>query len=165
MQKLPLTATIHEAKKELREHWLEGASCPVCNQYVKLYHRKITSSMAYGLILVYRYFRIHPEAEFVHVSDYLNTLEIDGAIRNTGDITKLRYWGLIDSDKTVREDGSKRSGFWTITEKGKQFVRGEITVPSHVKIFNNKYFGFTGEHITIREALQNKFNYDELMNQ
>ena len=161
--KLPATATLEEAKQVLRDGWIEGVECPCCTQFVKQYHRKITSSMAYGLILVYRYFENHPEEQYVHISDYLNSLDIPGAIRNTGDITKLKYWDMIEEKVQMRDDGSKHAGYWAITERGRQFGRGEITVESHVKLFNSKSYGLTGEQTSIQEALGEKFNYTELM--
>jgi len=157
-------STIAEAKQELRDGWHEGLECPVCTQFVKIYKRKITSSMAYTLILMYRYFKKHRYEEWVHMNDYLNSIEgLPGAIRNTGDNAKLRYWGLLEEKPEVRNDGSKRAGYWRITELGKKFVEGEVTVQSHTKIFNSKTYGLIGETIGIKDALSNKFSYDELM--
>lgn len=160
---LPVNATLEQAKQVLRDGWVEGVECPCCTQFVKQYHRKITSSMAYGLVLIYRYFETHPEEQYVHISDYLNGLDLPGAIRNTGDITKLKYWGLIEEKPEMRDDGSKHAGYWSITELGRQFAKGETTVQSHAKIFNSKSYGLVGEPTTIQEALGEKFNYTELM--
>lgn len=119
--------------------------------------------MAYALILINKYFKANPGMQTVHISDHLNSLEIPGAVRNTGDITKLRYWNLIEEDLRVREDGSKRAGYWKITELGREFAEGKVAVQSHAKVFNAKCYGLEGEPISIQDALGNKFNYDELM--
>lgn len=160
---LPNTATLKEAKDLLKNEWSDGVECPCCTQFVKLYKRKITSSMAYALILIYRYFKNHPEKEYVHMNDYLNSIEgLPFAIKS-GDNAKLRYWGLMEEKPEVRDDGSTRAGYWKITELGKQFVEGDTAVQSHAKVFNSKSYGLEGELITIQDALGNKFNYDELM--
>lgn len=162
---LPNTATLGEAKQFLRDNWdKDGAICPCCTQIVKLYKFKLRSSMAICLILMDKYFRNHPEEEYVHMTNYLNSIDLPGSIRNSGDNAKTRYWGLTEKKEGKREDGSKRVGYWKLTEKGRQFVRGEITVPQYAKLFNNKSYGLTGDEISIREALGTKFNYDELMN-
>ena len=161
---LPKRATLEQAKELLRSKFHEGTECPCCSQYVKMYKRTITSSMAYALILIYRYFETKPTEEYVHLTNYLNTLNIPGAVRNTGDISKLRYWGLIEEKPEQREDGSKRAGYWKITEFGRQFVRGEVGVKSHVKIYNSKSLGLVGEPIDIYQALTTKFDYKTLMN-
>lgn len=155
--------TIEEAKQFLRENW--GGKivlCPCCKQSVKLYERKITSSMAYGLILLYRYFRLSPHNAYVHIENYFKELKIASSIR--GDMVKLKYWGLIERSFGIRSDGSFRNGYYRITEKGTQFVLGGFQVPRCVKLFNNKFYGFSEEMTTIKEALGDKFNYRELMN-
>jgi hypothetical protein len=162
MTTLPSTATLKEAKDVLRAEWNEGIECPCCTQFVKLYKRKITSSMAYALILLYRYFEANPDQEWVHMNDYLNTLDIPFPVKS-GDNAKLRYWDLLEEKPEQRDDGSNRAGYWKLTELGREFVEGEITVRSHAKVFNSKSYGLTGVDVTIHEALGNKFNYDELM--
>lgn len=139
----------------------EGCRCPACNQYVKLYHRKITSSMAYGLILIFRENRKN-DNQYIHLWNFFKSLNIPSAIM-TGDIMKLRYWGLLERKNGEREDGSNRVGFYRITEKGKEFVNGNILVPKEAKVFNSKFFGFAGDKISIKQALKSKFNYEELM--
>lgn len=163
-QEINDNSTLQETKQYLREHWDEGAECPACTQFVKIYRRKITSSMAYALILLYQYFESNPDQEYVHMNDYLNSIEGLPFPVKSGDNAKLRYWDLLEEKPEQREDGSNRAGFWKLTELGRQFVQGEATVKSHVKVFNSKRYGeLLGEEITIREALGNKFNYNELM--
>ena len=64
----------------------------------------------------------------VHINTELDNRAHDGSL--------LRYFGLIlpvERPEGRTEKGSKGlSGFYVITEKGKQFVRGEITVPRSV---------------------------------
>lgn len=153
--------TIEEAKEYLKQHIKQGVACPVCTQYVKQYTRPLNSSMAYVLVLVYNYFKMKPHDDWLHVENYLNELNTPAPVR--GDFPKLKYWNLIEDKKSIREDGSNRNGYYKITEDGKLFVESVTKIYSHAIIFNGKCYGFQGKHIDIREALNNKFSYEEII--
>ena len=140
---------------------IEGKKCPHCNQYVKLYKRKITSSMAYALILIQKYFDNNDE-EWLHVTNYLSKLNIPTAVKG-GDFAKLMHWKLLIKMKETRDDGSDRVGYWKVTQKGKDFIKGNVKVPKFAGIYNQKFYGFSGDLISIKDALGTKFKYDELM--
>jgi len=150
--------TIGQAKAHLRDNIKKGINCPCCGQYVKMYTRKVTSAMAYGLILLVK----SKSEDYFHIENYLKEQNCPSSVR--GDISKLRYFKLIKKLEGIRDDGSKRVGYYKVTERGKDFVRGLITVPESVMIFNKKTYGFSENHINIHQALKNKFNYNELMN-
>jgi hypothetical protein len=154
--------TISEAKSQLRQSLHAGAVCPCCNQFVKMYKRKITSSMAYGLILIYKE-SIGRKDPYFHIENYFKTLDIPSSVR--GDVPKLRFWGFIQPHEGELTDGNKNNGLYKITSLGTLFALGEITAQSHVQIYNNKMYGYAPEskNITIFDALTDKFNYQELM--
>jgi len=79
-----------------------------------------------------------------------------------GDFTKLRYWDLIE---TRANDNSKTkdSGFWRITEKGRDYVEDRIQVPKICMVFNRRARGFSTDLVGIRDALGKDFDYPELM--
>lgn len=134
-----------------------GYRCPCCGQYVREYARKITSSMARVLIILYR----NGNFDYIHVENLLKSLN-KSHLR--ADFHKLRYWGLLKKKVENREDGSARNGFYQITTSGIWFVEEKITVQEKILIFNNEFKGFSGEQINIHQALGNKFSYKELMN-
>lgn len=135
----------------------DGYRCPCCNQFVKEYARKLNSSMARVLILIYQ----SGNTDFFHVEDFLKSLN-RGDLR--ADFHKLRYWGLLKKKVENREDGSARNGFYKITPMGIMFVEGKIGVPEKILVFNNEFKGYEGSEISIIHALGNKFSYSELMN-
>lgn len=153
--------TISEAKKYLRENWEKGVDCPCCNRLVKLYPRKITSAMAWVLILLYKYFRKPVADKWLHVEDYLKKQDIPSSLR--GDFAKLKHWGLLEAMVSRRDDGSSRVGFYRITEKGRQFARGAISVPRTAYLHHQKFYGYGEEETDIKLALGDKFNFKELM--
>jgi hypothetical protein len=66
-------ASLEDAKKWLRERFGKGATCPCCNQFVKLYRRPFNYSMAVVLLLMERYYRrvgVSAE-EWLHVPSYI----------------------------------------------------------------------------------------------
>ena len=134
----------------------KGYKCSCCGQFVKTYHRKLNSSMAQVLILIYK----SGKTDCFHVEDWLKSLN-RGDLR--ADFHKLRYWGLLKKKIHTREDGSPRNGFYRITPSGIMFVEGKTTVQEKILIFNNEFQGFEGEQINIYQALGNKFDYKELM--
>lgn len=143
--------TIQEAKQYLRQTFEKGSTCPCCGQGVKLYHRPIYFNQAFSLINLYK---LGPG--YFHISAF-STGRTGG-----GDFAKLRFWGLI-AEQPNTDDGKRTSGMWEITEKGINWVLGETTVQKYVDIYNQKPISFSSDQISIREALGNDFNYDELM--
>lgn len=163
----PRGASLEDAKKWLRVRFKKGATCPCCNQFVKCYRRPMNKSMAYVLLLMECYFRGDPVEEWLHVPSYIAEMVSDhprraAAVR--GDWAKLKLWGLIEEKPDVRADGNPRVGYWKLTSLGRQFVKRQVKVPSHVYIYNGEALQRVVEdQITIDDALGTEFNYDEIM--
>lgn len=144
--------TQKEAKAYLRANFEKGCSCPTCGQTVKLYKRKLNSGMAIFLI---KLANATAEGNYVHASEIVKD-------NKALDYSVLNFWKLVEASTEV-VDGKRRSGYWHITDRGKRFVDGLTSVPSHVNLFDNKLVGFSDNQITIRDALGEKFDYEELM--
>lgn len=156
-------ATVAEAQAALKPH-VQGAGiiCPCCLQLVKLYEREITGSMAYVAILLHRHFQ--EDQNWLHVPDYLSNMSKIGSAVRGGDWSKLRYWGLIEEKpEEKRKDGSKRAGFYKMTEKGHQFVKGGVKVQRSILLYNDHFLGFGKGEVGIKDCLGKEFNYDDLM--
>lgn len=143
------------ARAHLKAHAAEGTSCPVCEQFVKLYKRKLNSAQAYALIGLVRIWIKSPD-------DYVQFTGKHKYRDGGGDFAKLRFWGLIE-EKQNDDDKKRNSGYWKPTVKGCNFVNNKIRVASHVIILMGKVEGFTEETIDITDALGDKFDYTELM--
>lgn len=162
-------ASLEDAKKWLRARFGKGATCPCCNQFVKLYKRPFSKSIAFVLLLIARYYRrydVQP-TEWLHVPSYLVEAVASNPRRAAavrGDWAKLKFWGLLEEKPDVRADGSPRVGYWRMTPLGQQFVNREVKVPSHVYIYNGSPLQIAvEEQITIDDALSTEFSYDEIM--
>lgn len=130
------TQTVAQARAKLRDALVAGESstCPCCDQFVKLYRRKLNAGMAHSLVVLWKHARSH----FVHVPTVVG--------RESADQALLRYWELIEAHP-------EQSGYWRVTELGEQFVTGQITVPSHVLLYNNRFLGLDGDSVSIQDCL------------
>lgn len=153
MKSFDLSATLREVKHYLKENWLQGAECPACNQFVKMYKHKINGIAVSDLIRLYKLTESSDE-QYHHISHFSRD--------RGGAFAKLVHWGLAESQ--INEDTSKRtSGMWAITEKGKRFVQCDIEVPQYAYLYNSECKAMSPNTVDVTEALGTKFDYAELM--
>jgi hypothetical protein len=159
--------TLEWAKKWVIENRGTGVNCPCCDQFVKIYRRKVTSSMAMVLVAMYHQFKTMPPTVFLDVPDWMSKTVAHRypAATRGGDYAKLRYWGLIETQPgMLRPDGSGRTGLWRITDYGNKFVRREATIWCAAYTCNDSFLGYdTSKAIYIESCLGKKFDYSELM--
>jgi hypothetical protein len=149
--------TIEEGKQFLTETWRKGTTCPCCRQRVHLAPFKLEHGMTRGLVNLYWLDNKRDDGYF-HVKE----IEAWRNVYGGGKFAKCKFWEFIipmaNTDKKKRT-----SGMWAITEKGRQFVEGKITVPDHALLFNQKCYGLVGDECTIKDSLSRYFDYEELM--
>lgn len=145
-------STLREMRAWLQEKLLAGESvkCPLCTQHAKVYRRTINSTQARALLLFFR----EAGAEYAHGPTVTRS--------NSDELSKLRYWGLIEESLEKREDGG-RAGWWRLTPEGILFAEGLIRVPKYARIYDGRLLGLEGEPVSIRDALGERFDYDLLM--
>lgn len=149
----PDEVTLAEAKTWLREQFEDGARCPCCSQNVKLYKFHVNASQAVAAIRIWKVGR----------TDWVDVVALQLPHNLHAHLSKLRFWGVLEPQPGIRDDGSNRVGIWRVTDLGQDWVLRKATIPSHAMIFNNRCFGITGEPITIEKALGKRFDYRELM--
>jgi len=131
----------------------EGAQCPCCDRFTKVYDRKLNSSMALALVLLYQ----HGKGEWVHLFDFLQERKAQHS-----DAAQLRHWGLIEESTEEGPNGSPRSGYYRLTLLGALFVERRASVARSIFVYNDEVRGRSEEVVTIVEALGTSFSYDEL---
>lgn len=143
--------SVEDAQDWLRANLDEGARCPVCTQFARVYRRKITSPMARGLI---KQFRLVGE-EYAHSATLVAS--------ETHEFSQLAWWGLIEEMPERREDGG-RAGWWRITPRGRWFVLNSGSLPKYACIYDGRVLRLDeDEEASIVDALGTKFDYRELM--
>jgi hypothetical protein len=153
---------LDEASKWVKDNAPDGVICPCCQQVAKVYRRKLNRAMAYALIVLHR---LHDEADEVGWLDVPRLLAKHGLVTvlRSREYQKLCYWGLLETKGEKREDGGK-AGKYRFTAMGHMFVANKLAVPRHMLIYNGVVLEIDrSEMVTIREALGDKFGYDELM--
>jgi len=139
----------------------EGCICPVCDRFGKIHKTPITASGAFTLLKLYEALRTgNTDKEgFVHIESYMTKQRIP----IKGAHSRLQHWGLCEI-KMNNDDTKRTSGFWKITEKGKRFIFGQIKIPKSAWMYNEKVLEWEDDNmIDIHQALNNKFNYQEVM--
>jgi len=161
----PNKFTLEDAKKWLRARAKDGAECPCCTRYVKIYYRKFNAGMAYAAILIYRADReLNPKDGWFHVNNEL--AKTMGIRAHDLEYSKLRFWGVLEEKPKKRKGagGPPSKGYWRITPFGRRFVEGLETVERVQRVFDNRVLqSAVKEQVNIRQALKDKFDYDELM--
>jgi len=146
-----ITDTVERSREWLAENRHEGVECPSCEQFVKVYRRKINSAMARTLITMYN---AGGTEEFVH------TPSLPG---DTHEASQLSWWGFIEEERILREDGG-RAGHWRVTPTGEQWLLGRTQAAKYALVYNSKLLGLDDEEsVTIIDSLGTKFNYSELI--
>ena len=155
--------TVGDSREYLHQKRDQGVSCPFCDQYVKLYRRKINRSNAMCLIEFFKIWK-RDGPGWYHISDLIKENDTLATRLNGGEFARMRLFGLIEEKKKDDEDTHKRtSGYWRLTREGEMFILGKITKPDKVHIYNGQVMGFSETQTTIKQALGKSFNYEKLM--
>jgi hypothetical protein len=151
--------TISEAKVYLKENFEKGCKCPACDQLVKLWKYSIHSTMARLLIELYV-----SGGEYHHINELWERVKKKSNIKtdHCGDFSKLTYWGFIEPMVKNPEENKRASGYWKITDKGKDFVKGKSLAVKTLLVFDQRVYKTEGK-IDILGALKKKFDYFELL--
>lgn len=121
-----------------------GAICPLCEGRNANYIRSIIDSSANFLLTLYEADRMVPN-RWVHLNELYDT--------RGGDYAKLPFWGLTQRAPT-------KAGFFRITDLGRDFARGAVSVPRQVVEYKSVFLRYVDENdrVTIQECLDTPFN-------
>lgn len=128
----------------------EGAFCPCCGKWGKVYKTKLSQHLA----LCLRWIAVNGD------DDGWIDVQAKGPrwMLKSKTYSLLEHWGLVESK-------AQRSGVWRATLKGWDFINGLVSVPSAVHIYDNKVWGFEEEETTFRGCFGVHFNFDEMMDE
>jgi len=149
-------SSLDRAIRAVKEGLDDGVECPCCEQFCKIYPRKLNANMVMFLISLVRVWE-KQGGGWVHYS----------ACKFKGrDYPFLTFWGLAETGRSVAEESEKRmSGKWRPTELGVLFAKDEVRVSQRLHIFNNTVISKDTETVGVVEALGSPFHYRELMGQ
>jgi len=147
---------LDDARADLNARLTAGETldCPCCGQLCRVYRRRLHAEMALNLLRLVVEHTKRGAGAFLHVREFVRGGAQAG--KASTDASYLVHWGLIERKPEHR-------GAYRPTSDGIAFVRGELAVPSHVSIYDNRRVGQSRRLITIRDAFGRRFDYDELM--
>lgn len=128
--------------------------CPICNQRMQRYKRPINRKMIETLYKLYKQ-NLLENGRWVSVDDIYTKGQ-------AGDYAKMRFWGLIEPMDT-RHAFRNSIGYWRITNRGKLFCDGSVTITKYAIIYDNECIGFEGDQVTAAQCYGVNFNFAELM--
>lgn len=152
-------STLGQAKAFVHDNWSEGVRCPCCSKHVQLYRTRLNAPMARALLLINGAPAQAYENGWLHVENYF--VHIDITIK--GVHGKLKHWKLLEQKENNDEPEKNKSGYWRMTDLGRDFAEGKVTVHEAVYLYLDKVRGRDEVAISIKQALGVKFDYDELM--
>ena len=134
----------------------KGTHCGLCLRYIKVYKRKINSSMARWLIGLVHLFEREPR--------WISVAEPWSKQIDSRENSKFLYWEMVEQKPKGEDEKSKRtSGFWKPTPAGIAFARRECSVTKYKFVYVNDVVYEEGPQVTITHALGDDFDYEELM--
>jgi len=133
-----------------------GAHCPTCGQLCQDRPRSITNQMARALEMMYRK---GGTTRWVKRTSLLRRVGQRG-----GDDAKLALWDLIETPTAddPSPDG-KFSGWARVTEKGEQFILGDISIPRVAWVFNRELLEFEGPDILFADCWAEPIDLQEIL--
>ena len=79
-------------------------------------------------------------------------------------ITRLRFHGLVAKCYESSEAGEKKrkSGYWLVTKRAAQFIKGDIQLPVSVTVFNDRIVSKSETYVTIAEVMGSTPYFDTI---
>ena len=145
--------TLEDARSEwVRAIHGDGAHCPCCDRWGKIYPRHFNASMAKALIWLV--------SQGFDWTDVPNTAP--KWLTRTNQLATVRWWGMIERQRPKTPAG-KHSGMWKPTTRGWLFAHGQIAVPETVYTYNAQVVRYGQKNIKIQNAFKTPFDYREVM--
>jgi hypothetical protein len=133
----------------------EGATCPCCDRFDKVYRRRINKAAVADLISLYKVSKRHGFKVY-HYSTFM-----PGTIRH-GDFAKFRHLDMIDRPDPASTK-KKTSGCYRITKQGAMFCEGKVAIPERIVLYHDELIAVEGDRRLVTDLFPN-FDFTELMN-
>ena len=113
----------------------KGYLCPCCGQLCKRYYRKLNCNMAMTMVALVRKkkFGFVPVEEFLRVNGY----------PRSGDFPYLVHYGMLEKMEGKRADGSKKNGFYKLTDKGRSPLLSNWAFTTILHLLQTMFFMYS----------------------
>lgn len=131
----------------------DGADCPCCGQFVKVYRRPFGAVNARLLIAAVR---AHGTDVF-HAPTSLTS-------HAGGEWARLALWDLIASaSPPARPSGTPARGWWRVTDLGVEVALRRQAIHRYALVYNGERLGHDGPAIHVGDALGDAFDLRDLL--
>jgi hypothetical protein len=124
----------------------ETYTCPHCGAQSYAYWHAVTPGIVNALIKMKRAV-IAKGTNSVHNRKDMDGRPFELTKSEAANWTMLRYHGLVAKDKDAGR------GYWLLTHRGAEFLKGNLAVPARVKTLNNHVIDHDDEYVSIQDVL------------
>lgn len=136
------------AVKQFKEDMKKGTTCPCCGRYGKLNMVSLSRQM----VLALNWIASEGNRSALGWADVQG--QAPRSILRARSYMKLVHWGLIKRRPSKKGEGPGHTGFWRATDKGLQFLYGDVAVPQYVYMYNRVCEGTGGPMMFVSKCLQ-----------
>jgi len=128
----------------------KNQKCPHCGALMREYWHTLTPGLVSALVKLHRAVRWYGRNR-IHIHNEMKS-GVPPEFRLTDNewtnFTKLRFHALAAK---CDDGGNRKSGYWLLTRRGGQFLRGKTAVPLKTKTYRNSVKERSEELVTIRD--------------
>lgn len=78
-------------------------------------------------------------------------------------ITRLRFHGLVAKCyEGTGENKKRKSGYWLVTKRAADFIKGEVVLPATVTVFNDRIVSKSESTISMAEVMKSTPYFDTI---
>ena len=125
--------------------------CETCGSPLRKYSVPLSLGIVQALIKFHKAV-VRANLNKIHLQHDINLTK-----NEYNNFQKLRYHGLVVKYK---EDGEHLAGYWLLTRRGADFLRGDIMLPKSVQVFNNKLVGKSAEVVSIKDVIKGGYFFE-----
>lgn len=124
---------------------MDHTKCPYCGASLKKFWHRLTPLNVHALVKFYGAVCKKGKNE-IHLLKDLQGTEFELTRHEWNNFTKLRFHALAVKVKN-------KSGYWLITKRGADFLKGKQSVPKRVQTFRNKVTDHDLDLINVRQVI------------
>lgn len=153
---------LKRGSKSIRADYPKDVRCPKCGHTDITYVAPMKVADANDLRRLYKLDAQNTQpGQWFHIREFNGSRE-GVAKSGGGSFARVRLWGLVEMRVNTDDSTKKHCGRWRITEIGRQFVEGKLSIRCYHVERNMILLGLEGHWIKIDDIVTN-FDFGELM--
>lgn len=140
-----------QIEPEVIEYMEQHGHCPSCLRKGQPYWVTMNPNMVKILQKIYGAI-VAKGVNNIHVDHDTDGTEWEMPYSQRSNVTILRFHGLVA--KYRDEAGKHKAGHWLITTRGAAFLKGNISIPKRVKIFDNEVRDHSEEMVDFKDVMK-----------